>query len=97
MFTKQKRMTLVDCYDAAANKELFNSNNISTVQTHNSYTIIHYSTPIGAFINDRWYRNKTKYSNTSSRVVNGIFDAIKEDTIDVVEGDLKTLIDGGRL
>lgn len=97
MFTKQKNMVLADCYEAVKNKELINSNNITTTASALGYTVIHYNTPVALFTRGRWYRNKTSYSNTTTRVLNGIFGLINEDTIDVAENDIKTLIDGGSL
>lgn len=97
MFTKQKSMVLADCYEAVKNKELINSNNIFTSSSALGYVVTHYNTPVAVFTGDRWYRNKTFYSNTTTRVLNGIFGLIDEDTIDVSETDLKTLIDGGSL
>lgn len=97
MFTKQKSMTLSECYEAIANKELINDNHIFTSLDAFGYVVTHYNTPIAAFIRGRWYRTKTFYSNTTSRVLNGIFSVIEEDTIDVTENDLSTLIKGGSL
>lgn len=94
---RHERKTLAECYEAVANFELINDNNIVTSKTVNSYVVVHYVTPIAAFIGGRWYRNKTKYSVSTSRVLNGIFDAVDGESIDVCESDLKTLIEGGNL
>lgn len=96
-FVKHKSRTLSECYQAIRDGELINDNNIFTTRTPFGYIVTHYTTPVAALLHGRWYRSKTYYSNTTSRVLNGIFDALDVDSIDVVEGDLKKLIDGGSL
>lgn len=97
MIKQKSNMVLADCYEAVKNKELINSNNIMTTASALGYIVYHYTTPVALFTRGRWYKTKTFYSNTTTRVVNGIFGIIDEDTIDVSENDLRTLIDGGEL
>lgn len=97
MFMKTKPRVLAECYEAVKNKELINDNNIFTSSSALGYVVTHYNTPVALFTRGRWYKTKTFYSNTTTRVINGIFGIIDEDTIDVSENDLRTLIDGGEL
>lgn len=87
-------MDLKEIYDRIVDKKGVGSHNLRSESKGDMYILYYYETPIMVCYHDKWFKNKRKYSNTTSKHQNAIDVLLLETTIDMDEYDLVEFING---